>query len=86
MHSIHVHREEIGGSYEVSLDGKFLSASPSKALVGETVLEQLRRIGEAVLISVTDEGPANQEARRRSEAMRSGKEAAARVRAARGEQ
>jgi hypothetical protein len=61
MHTINVHREEIGACWEVQLDGKFVSASPSKALVGEVVLEQLRRLGEAVLIGVTDDGPVNRE-------------------------
>jgi hypothetical protein len=86
VHSINVHREEIGGCYEVTLDGQFVVATPSKQLAGDAVLEQIRRAGEVVLIGFTDDGPARRDMRNRSLTQQTGREAAARIRAARGEQ
>lgn len=76
MHTIQISREQIGGCYEVALDGKFVSATPSEKLAGETVLELLGKTGEVCLVGLVDNGPANRDKANRSAAQQQGRERA----------
>jgi hypothetical protein len=57
MHTIHIHREDEGQCYELSVDGQFVTASDNEKLIGAAVLEQLAKLGEVCLIGITDLAP-----------------------------
>jgi hypothetical protein len=69
MHTFHIIREEVGACWELTLDGKFIVASPNEKLIGGTLIEQLDRLGETAMVQVTDNGPAARAVRNAEQAI-----------------